>query len=302
MIREACPIAASRAGLPLPTLSLLRDLQLYSGTGSNLAVQQSPMAQLAGAARPQTVFDRAGIAPIEINDAQIGSVPRWRGNGGGWIIEGEQLAEAPLEFSTVSVSARMAGCTVTFSRKLRLSTTGDLQAAVLAEMERQVRQVLEDGLLNGVNEGGEPLGLLAQAAGLVTFAGVAPTWSELLQMLEALADADGDLSNAVWLAHPSTAVQLLSTARTSGNDDTLAKLDRGSWTIADLPAVTSTLMPEGRLVLMDRRAVNHVYFGPPMMLADPYSGSNSITGKTTLIVSNYADLAVSEPALVILGQ
>lgn len=303
LVAERCPIASTRAGVPLPTLPVLRDLQLVTPSGANVAgVQANPLTLLAGAARPQTLFERAGIARVTINDAQTASLPRWRGDGGGWIIEGQALSEADLSFSTVSAVARMCGAHVSFSRRLRLSTSGSLQDAVVAELGRQVRVALETGFITGSNSGGEPLGLLAQAEGAASFAGATPTWAEVLGMMDDLGDADGDLSDSVFFTHPKTAVAMLSVFQTANSDDGLAEFKDRQWTIAGLPAFTSTVVPEGTVVLMDRRAVNPVYFGPPMLIANPYSGSNSVTGRTTIVVMNYADLAVSEPALVIVGQ
>jgi hypothetical protein len=37
-------------------------------------------------------------------------------------------------------------------------------------------------------------------------------------------------------------------------------------------------------------------------MPDPFSGSNSINGMTTIIVSNYVDIGVSEPDLVVVGS
>jgi hypothetical protein len=303
MIREACPISASRAGLPLPTHQLLRDLQLTSGSGTNLAVQHQPLRQLAGAARPATVFERAGIAAIQIDDANHASLPRWRGDAGGWVVEGDPLTPPALELTSVSVDAHSCGAVVTFSRRLRLSTGGDLQAAVLSEMERQVSQTLEDGFINGDGMNGKPLGLLAQAEGGVPFAAASPTWPELLAMLETLIDADGDLSESVWMAHPSTAVAMLATERSAGSGALLVEATPGPrWSIAGLPLVVSTAIPEGSVVLLDRRAVAPVFFGPPQLLVNPYSGANSITGARTIVVFNYADVGVPEPGLIVVGS
>ena len=66
----------------------------------------NPMQQVAGAARPALVLETAGIKTININDGQEGSLPRWRGNGGGWVTEGQTLAAAPLTLSSVDVSCK----------------------------------------------------------------------------------------------------------------------------------------------------------------------------------------------------
>ena len=66
-------------------------------------------------------------------------------------------------------------------------------------MRQVVRHQLEDGLLNGIGNSGHPLGLFHQATGSVTFGSATPTFGELLSMVEAIGDADGDISRAVFV-------------------------------------------------------------------------------------------------------
>ena len=195
MIRQRCPISASRAGVPLPTKELLRDLQLTTGSlsGQNAAgVVLNPLDRLAGAARPALVLEQAGVEQLNINDGQEGNIPRWRGNGGGWIQEGQTLSESDLTLSNVVVRARHCGAQVNFSRRLRLGTEGDIQELIITEMRRVVQQALEEGLIDGDGEQGKPLGLIQQGTNTVTFAGAVPTYVELTAMLEDLTDADGE--------------------------------------------------------------------------------------------------------------
>ena len=305
MLRTRYPSTRDRAGVPLPDAAALRDLQLTTGdiSGANLAgAISNPLDQLAGAARPALVLEQAGIATVRIDDGQEGSLPRWRGTGGGWITEGQNLAAAPLTLSSVSVAARHCGAHVNYSRRLRVGTDGDLQAAIITEMQRVVSQQLEDGLINGTGNSGQPLGLLNQATGSVTFAAATPTFSELLSMTEAIGDADGDISRAVFLMHPSKLMALAAAERTAGTGlMAVEPLGRHQWHVAGIPVLASTLIPEAKVICLDPAAASIVYFGPPQLLVDPFSGSNSTNGNTTVIVSNYVDLGVAEPALVVVG-
>lgn len=95
LIRERCPVSQARPGACLPDRQLLlRDLQLTTGglSGANLAgAVHNPLALVAGAARPQLVLERAGVEAIQVDDSQECALPRWRGDAGGWIREGETL-------------------------------------------------------------------------------------------------------------------------------------------------------------------------------------------------------------------
>jgi hypothetical protein len=305
MLAEHAPIAHDRAGVPLPTRAALRDLQLTGtpSSGGNLGVQESPLSRLAGAARPSLIFDAAGLEAITVSDASSTSIPRWRGTSGGWVVEGQPLQEPTMTLTSVAARAHMAGTTINFSRRLKVTTSADLQERIIGELERRVRQVLEHGFIRGTGQDGQPIGLLRQAAGAVNIAGSSPTWSEIGQLLEALADADGDVGNAVWMTHPSTAVAMAQTERGAASGAYVMDwAPPAQWSVAGLPLFTSTQIPEGTVILLDRRAVMPVFFGLPHLLVDPYSSGNSITGAATIVVANHADLAVMEPDLVIIGS
>lgn len=305
MLADHAPVAHDRAGVALPTREALRDLQLTSTApaGANLAVQESPLQRLAGAARPSLVFDAAGIQPISVNNASSTDIPRWVGDSGSWVAEGVALTQPTIELKSVNANAKFAGTTITYSRRLKVTTSADLQARIITELERRVRQTLEDGFINGTGRAGQPIGLLLQATGSVNISGASPTWAEVGTMLEQLTDANGDMGNAVWFAHPSTAVAMAQTERgqSSGNY-VIDWAPPAQWSVAGVPLFSSTVIPEGTVILLDRRALAPVYFGPPMMIANPYTGGNSITGATSVVVGNYADLAVMEPALVVVGS
>ena len=304
LIRRECPVAADRAGLPLPTTELLRDLQLTVGLdGQNLAgAVSNPMAQLAGAVRPALVLEQAGFDVITINDGQEVNLPRWRGTGGGWIEEGQTLSAAPLTLSSVEATAKHCGAQIKYSRRLRLGTDGDVQARIVTEMQRLVREQLEDGLLNGDGLNGKPSGLINQATSSVTFAGASPTYVELLSMVETLTDANGSLSRASWLMHPSRMTALARTERAAGSGFCVEALGERRFQCAGLPVFASTHVPESKVIIADSRAASIIYFGPPQLMPDPFSGANSTSGTTTIIVSNYVDIGVSEPDLVVIGS
>ena len=64
----------------------------------------------------------------------------------------------------------------------------------------------------------------------------------------------------------------------------------------------TTNIPQGKLLLFEPQRVEVVYFGPAMLLIDPYSNGKSITGQTEVHVINFIDLGVSDPTLVVVGE
>lgn len=122
-------------------------------------------------------------------------------------------------------------------------------------------------------------------------------------MVEAIGDADGSINRAVFLMHPSKLAALAATERAAGTGlMAVEPLGRHQWHVAGIPALTSTLIPESKVIAMDPAAAQICYFGPPQLLTDPFSGSNAVHGDTTVVVSNYVDIGVAEPALCVVGS
>ena len=48
--------------------------------------------------------------------------------------------------------------------------------------------------------------------------------------------------------------------------------------------------------------VNLIFYGSPHLLADRFSGSNAITGQTTLILMNLLDSMLIDPAVCVIGS
>lgn len=103
--------------------------------------------------------------------------------------------------------------------------------------------------------------------------------------------------------HPSTAAALARTEKGSSTGQFVLEAPAlRRWSCIGLPVITSTVIPAARVILLDPRAATIVRFGPPQLLTDPFSGSNAVHGGTTIVVSNFIDLAVAEPALVVAGS
>ena len=146
------------------------------------------------------------------------------------------------------------------------------------------------------------MGLLSQASGSVSFSAAAPTHAELLSMVEVIGDTDGDLSRCSWLMNPSTAAVLMRTERATGSSFCIEPMRTQRWLCNGLPVLMSTHIPEAKVILLDSNGASIFYFGQPQILVDPYSNANSISGVSTVVVSNYLDLGVTEPALVVVGS
>lgn len=293
----------SRLGAPLPDRTLIRDLGTNIPTGGGGLVTAGVLG-LVEAVRPVLALEQLGAQVIEAPAGRDFNLPIWQGALGpsSWIDEG---AAAPvfsgLEVAATTFSAHGCAARLAFSRKLAASSGPAIEPAVIAELGRAVRSELERGFINGTGADGEPLGVLnADGLGSVAIAGATPTASELAEMVEAAGTADADLSRCSWLLNPADLAVLLRTQAASGSE-MLVSWAGGSHRIQGFRAMASTNIPAGTYVFGDFSTVRIAYFGPPQLIIDTFSNGKSATGDTEIVLINYADIGLIEPAHIVLG-
>jgi HK97 family phage major capsid protein len=301
-------LAAQRYGAPqlrgqaLPHGPLLRDLGMATASGGgNLGA--TDLAAVAAAVRPLLVLDQLGAARFEVSGVAELALPRFDGGVGAWISEGEQAGSMSTTVQSATATARCAAARLGLSRRVRNANRADVEGAVLAEIERAVRNTIEQGFIQGVGADSEPLGLLnVPGVGSKAFAAATPSWAELIDMIELLGDADGDLTRAHWLMHPSMLANLMAVLIDPNGGELAVAWSSGAHRIAGIPIAISSNVPEAKVLLADFSTVQTVYFGSPAVIDDQFSGGRSINGSSELVVMNHCDVVVREPAVIVLGS
>ena len=290
-------------GLAVPHGRMLRDLNVGSATaGGNLA-SATQLERVADAIRPRLVLERMGAERVEVNATGEVLFPRWSGGTGSWLSEGEAAPSDAATVAAATATPRCAAARLAMSRKVRNQAREDIEAAVLCEVSQAVTAVLEAGFLVGTGGEDQPLGLInTPGIGTQSFAAATPTLAELVSMVESFADADGDLGAARWLLHPSDLADLLRTQVSANGGELIVEWISGQHRIAGIPIETSRHLTEGKHLLLDPSAMATVYFGSAQVLLDEYSDGKALSGAAEVVVFNFADLAVTRPAHVVLGS
>jgi HK97 family phage major capsid protein len=256
---------------------------------------------VALATRPTLVLEPLGATRLEFTSGDA-ALPRFVGGAGGWISEGQPAASLATTVQSAAVTAHAAAARLGLSRRVRHSNRADIETAVLAELSSAVQNVIEQGFIQGSGANNQPLGIIEAATGTVSFAAAAPTWPELVEMIETLAAADGNLNNASFLMHPSMLASLLTTQISANGGELAVSYSEGHHRIAGLPVATSTNAPTGNVILADFSTVQMCYFGAPQVIDDPYSNGKSSTGASEIIVINFCDVALKDPSHVVVGS
>lgn len=293
--------AVQLRGQALPHAPLLRDLGLATATGGgNLAATE--LATVAAATRPALVLDALGAQRLEVSGVAQLDLPRFDGGVGGWISEGEAASSLSTTVQSASATARCAAARLGLSRKVRNQARPDTEAAILAEIERAVQNTIEAGFIQGTGSSSQPVGIVSTAGiGTKTFAAATPTWVELIDMLELLGDADGDIGAASWLVHPSMCSDLLTVLIDGDGGELAVTYSEGRHRIAGIPLAISSNMPEAKVILAQFDTVQTVYFGAPQIIDDRFSNGKTISGASEIVVMNFCDVVVRDPGLVVVG-
>ena len=76
----------------------------------------------------------------------------------------------------------------------------------------------------------------------------------------------------------------------------------GVFRICGIQALTSTSIPENKVILADVPTIHILNYGPPMLLVDPFSAGRSTTGETQIVIQNYVDMMIADRNLVVIGS
>ena len=294
--------SAQIRGEAIPHSRMLRDLNVSTSSAGGAIASHQELAAVSSAIRPQLLLERLGANRVEVNGAESISFPRFSGGPGGWLSEGASSISDTTAIDSVIATAHAAASRLALSRKVRNQSTQEMEPAVLRELSESVAATIEGGFFIGTGTNNQPLGLLNTAGiGAVTFAGATPTFAELVAMVEAYADADGDLAAAQFVLHPSDLADLLKAQISANGGETVIEYIDGAWRIAGIPCNASRHLTEGKHLLIDPTAISCVYFGPAQVVMDAYSNGKSISGAAEICVFNFCDVVLNRPSHVIAG-
>ena len=294
--------APFQRGQALPHEPLLRDLGVATAAGGG-SLAGTGLAAVASATRPLLVLDQLGAQRLEVSGVAQLDLPRFDGGVSGWIGEGDQAGSMSSTVRSATATARCAAARLGLTRRVRNSSRADTEGAILAEIQRAVSNTIELGFIQGSGSSSQPVGLVnVNGIGSKTFAAATPTWLELIDMLELLGDANGDLSRANWLVHPSMCADLLTVLIDGDGGELAVTYSEGRHRIAGIGVALSTNMPEGKVILAQFDTVQTVYFGAPQIIDDRFSNGKALSGASEIIAMNFCDVVVKNPALIVVGS
>ena len=281
----------------VPTRQMVRDLLTGTANSGGDLIAASVL-KVSDSVRPVTVLERAGVQRIEVSGDSL-TIPRFAKALAGWISENADYKSLATTTTSVDCTPKLASARLSFSRRLKVLAP-EVEESVLQEVGRAVAGLIEKGAIQGSGTNSQPQGLLnLPGAKNKTFASAIPTSSELVDMLELVADDDIDPYKLVWVLHPSMAASLRRSEISSGSGQLVLNFVGNSFRLHGVPVAMTTNIPEGKVLLFDPSFSRFVYFGAPQIVVDPYRGAS--TGITHVQVLNAMDFACTHESSVCVG-
>lgn len=144
-------------------------------------------------------------------------IPRQSAKGNAyWVGEAENVGEGTPGFDKVSLAPKTVGAYADITRKMLLQSTPDAEGLTRLDIAKSVGQAIDLAGFYGTG-GAQPTGI-ANISGInaVDFAGVEPSYAEIVEMESKIAAANADIGSMRYITHSLTRGALKTTQKFPG--------------------------------------------------------------------------------------
>ena len=208
----------------------------------------------------------------------------------GWIAtEGGASSESEPTFGQVTMSPKVVGAFTDITRLMMQQSSPDIEALIRNDLSAGIALAIDDGALEGSGSSGQPTGI-KNTSGInapTSFAGVNPTFAEVVAMETAVAEDNALLGNLAYILPASMYGALKTTAKDSGSGQFVVE---PGGTINGYRAIVSNQVTAGDLYFGNFADCLIGMYGGLDITVDPYTSSN--TGTVRIVALQTCDVAV----------
>ncbi|MFM2090905.1 MAG: hypothetical protein RLZZ127_1394, partial [Planctomycetota bacterium] len=225
----------------------------------------------------------------------------------GWIGEDGDAGSTETNFGLIPMTPKTIAGYTEVTRRLLMQSSLDIEGWIRRELAYALGRGMDIATLYGTGTSNQPRGVANQVGiGSVTFAGVYPTYAELVAMETALAAADALDGNIRYLLNPVTRGYAKTTVKFSGTNDRIwepgDQLNSIPTTVSNRIAktVVSQAVTTTDVFLGNWSEVIMGMWGGLDLLVDPYT--HSAKGKIRVVCHQDCDIAVKHPESFVWGK
>jgi HK97 family phage major capsid protein len=207
-----------------------------------------------------------------------------------WIAsEGGAASESEMTVGQVSMSPKTLGAFTDITRQLLIQSSLDVEALVRDDLAQSIALAIDLAGLEGSGSSGQPTGILnTSGVNTVTaFAGVNPTFAEVVTLETAVAEDNALLGNLAYIM-PAAMYGALKTTEKASNTAQFVVEPGG--TINGYRAIVSNQGTAGNLYFGNFADLLVGMFGGLDIVVDPYT--NSTSGTIRVVALQSIDVAV----------
>lgn len=283
----------------------LRQMQLAriqsaggAGKGAELVATELHAEMYIEALRAQAVVGQLGARMVS---GLVGDVDIPKQNGSAtfyWVEEDGAATDSDLSFTTVQLRPKTLATAVPITRRIMNQSTPDIEALVMADIMRGQSLGLDQGALYGSGIGNEPTGIAnTSGIGAIAFASPNnPTWAEMVQFENDVAEANADANTMAYLMRPSLRGKLKTTEKASGTGQFIWEKGR----VNDYNAAVTTQMAAGQMLFGDFSQALIGLWGALDVVPD--RATKVASGGLVMRLFQDADVAVRHPQAFCLGE
>lgn len=306
-------VSVSAHSIKIPSEVFKRDMSVTGGqSGSEGGVNvQTNVGSIIDVLLPKTVLRGLGVQQLSglvgnLDMPTASTVP-----SAGWNTENGTATEKSPAFSKVTFSPKRLAAFIQVSNQLLLQSSNSIDTYVRNWLLNAMAQSLETAAIKGGGSN-EPIGILANANVGVTFAGgaanngvnangLAPVWADVVNLMKAVENANGE--GVAYLTNPKVKAALQTIPRQSSGVEGNFIWPAGGAELNAYQVATSTLVPSNltkgnssalsAMIFGDFTKMAVASFGGLELTVDPYSGATA--GLTNVVLNAYMDVNLLQP-------
>ena len=293
---EASQEAAKRAGvdpqglyMPMDVMRSWNQRDLNTSDDSAMVAEAYRGGDFIDVLRNASSVMQAGATMLTGLQGDVKIPKKTAASSAGWIAtEGGASSESEPTFGQVTMSPKTIGAFTDITRLMMMQSSLDIENLVRNDLSTGIALAIDDGALEGSGASGQPTGI-KNTSGInapTAFAGVNPTFAEVVAMETAVAEDNALLGNLAYILNASMAGALKTTVKDAGSGQFV--LQGGE--MNGYRAIVSNQVTAGDLYFGNFADCLIGMYGGLDITVDPYTASTS--GTVRIVALQTVDVAV----------
>ena len=293
---EAAAAAAQRAGVEPQGLFIPADVMrswskrdLNTTDDSAMVAEDYRGGDFIDVLRNASSVMQAGATMLSGLSGDVKIPRKSTASSASWIsTEGGAASESEPTFGQVALSPKTLGAYTDVTRLMMMQSSLDIEALVRNDLTTALALAIDNGALQGAGTGGAPTGI-KNTSGInapTAFAGVNPTWAEVVAMETAVAEDNALMGNLAYILPASMYGALKTTQKDAGSGLFVANGDG----MNGYRAIVSNQVTAGDLFFGNFSDLLIGMYGGLDLTVDPYTSSTS--GTVRIVALQTVDVAV----------